>query len=335
MLILALQFAVLAAVIIVAGTVLARCADGIAEATGLGRLLIGSVLLAGATSLPELVVDITAVRVNLPDLAVGDLLGSSLMNLLILAVLDLTQHSRGQMLSRTAAAHAMAGLLSIALTGLVGMGVLTAGRVEGWTLLGIHAWGFAVLIGYALGVRMVFVDQMVTRHALQEHAPPNKDAAQPPRLWKPALGFLLAAIVIILAGPFLSITAGKIAEVSGLGNTFVGTTLVALTTSLPELVASMAALRLGALDLAVGNVFGSNAFNMALFVPLDLFYPGVLFANVCPVHLISVLAVVVATSVVIIGQLYNAERRRRFLEPDAMAVIALILGALAIIYYSG
>jgi len=84
-----LEFLALAAVIAPAGTFLAKSADQIAEITRLGRLLVGSVLLAAATSLPELTVDISAVRQGMPDLAVGDLFGSSLMNLLILAVLDL------------------------------------------------------------------------------------------------------------------------------------------------------------------------------------------------------------------------------------------------------
>ena len=89
--------------IVVAGTYLAKCADANAEITKFGRMLIGSVLLAGATSLPELTVDISAIRLGAPDLAIGDLLGSCLANLLILAVLDLIQRSTGGMLPRRAA----------------------------------------------------------------------------------------------------------------------------------------------------------------------------------------------------------------------------------------
>lgn len=85
MVVVSLEFLALAAVVALAGTFLARSADQIAEITRLGRLLIGSVLLASATSLPELTVDVSAVRQGMPDLAAGDLFGSSLMNLLILA----------------------------------------------------------------------------------------------------------------------------------------------------------------------------------------------------------------------------------------------------------
>ena len=138
--------------------------------------------------------------------------------------------------------------------------------------------------------------------------------------------------MIFLIGPRLAETAGKIAELSGLGSSFVGTTFVALSTSLPELVASITAVRMGAFDLVIGNVFGSNAFNMLLFVPLDFAYPGSLFAVANSAHVISVLAVVVCTSVVIMGQLYLPDSRRRFIEPDAWLVITLIAIALRLVF---
>ena len=135
-----IQFVALSAVVATAGTFLARSADRIAESTGLGRLFVGSVLLAAATSLPELSVDVAAVRGGMIDLAAGDLLGSSLMNLLILAGVDLAQRSGRRMLSREAASHALSATLSIALTGLVGMAVLTAGRLPAVTFLGVGGW---------------------------------------------------------------------------------------------------------------------------------------------------------------------------------------------------
>ncbi len=327
-----LEFGVLAAMIIAAGTVLTRCADAFAEITGAGRLLVGSILLAGATSLPELTVDLSAVRLDLPNLAIGDLIGSSLMNLLILAVMDLTHHARGKMLSRAAAAHALSGTLGIALTALVGVGILIAPRCPNATLFGVHATVWALAIGYGLGVRLVFLDQRVAaRQAVETGAIPEHSHS-PRKLSRYIAGFVAAAAVIFLIGPRLAETAGKIAELSGLGSSFVGTTFVALSTSLPELVASITAVRMGAFDLVIGNVFGSNAFNMLLFVPLDFAYPGSLFAAANSAHVISVLAVVVCTSVVIMGQLYLPDSRRRFIEPDAWLVITLIAGALGLVY---
>lgn len=332
---LVIQFVLIAAVIVAAGTILATAADDIAEATGWGRLLIGSVLLAGATSLPELTVDISAVKLGMADLAVGDLLGSSLMNLLILAVLDLTHYSSGRMLSRTAAAHAMAGLVSVALVSIVGLGLLTTSRAPHWSFLEVHVSIWVVAAGYIWGVRMVFLDQRIALRVAEDSQLLEEKSQQPKSLWKAVLYFVSAAIVILLVGPHLAESAGLIADKSGLGKTFVGTTLVAFSTSLPELVASFAAIRIGAFDLAIGNVFGSNAFNMLLLFPLDAMHAGPLLQSVSPSHLASVLSSVMATSVVIMGQLYHLERRRRFIEPDAWIVIVLILVGLGIVYANG
>lgn len=326
-----LTFLGCAAVIVVAGTFLSKFADAIADLTGFGRLLIGSVLLAGATSLPELTVDISAVRLGAVDLAVGDLLGSSLMNLLILALLDLTVHSSGKMFSRQAAAHALSGTLAAALTALVGLGLLTAKVLEPYSLLGIGPATYLLVAAYLLGVRLIYLDQrMAARVAAESHAiAPTPEMT----LTKAIGGFILCAIAILVAGPFLAHAADELAKQSGLGGTFVGTTLVAFSTSLPELVATLAALRLGAHDLAIGNIFGSNAFNMILLAPLDAIYPGSLLAALAPGHALTCIAVVLATQVTIMGQLYHAEGRRPLIEPDAWLVILIVVGSLGLVYY--
>jgi cation:H+ antiporter len=331
------QFVVCAAVIVVAGTFLTRYADAIAEITKLGRLVIGSVLLAGATSLPELTVDISAIRLGLADLAVGDLMGSSLMNLLILAALDLTTQTRGTMFSRQAAAHALSGSVAAALTAFVCLGLLTAKPLAPFAVLGVSPAIWLLVVAYGLGVRLIYLDQRVSVRSDAEHG------AEPPlppgmTLPKAVAGFAVCALAILIAGPYLAEAAGILAEKSGLGTTFVGTTLVALSTSLPELVSMIAAIRMGAIDLAIGNVFGSNAFNMILLAPLDVLYRdpvhhGSLLAAVSERHAITAVAAVMAMQVAIMGQLYRAESRTRLVEPDAWLVIAIVVGSLALIYY--
>lgn len=335
-----LQFLILAAIVAAAGTFLALSADRIAEITRLGRLLVGSLLLAGATSLPELSVDISAIRKGLADLAVGDLLGSSLMNLLILAVLDLAVRSRGGMLSRQAASHALSGTLSIGLTAIVGLAVLTAGKLPVFTVFNVGGWSMAVVIAYALGARMIFINQRIAARAAADAAEAASAGHPQPEtaphgwagLWKPAAVFLLATAVLIVAGPQLAETAGELADESGLGRTFVGTTLVAVATSLPELVASITAIRVGAFDLVVGNVFGSNAFNMVLFAPLDAVHDGPLFAAANPVHAASAFAVILATVIAVLGQLYSLEHRKRIVEPDAVLMLIVLAGAFLLVF---
>lgn len=335
-----LQFVALAAVVATAGTLLARSADRIAEATGLGRLFVGSVLLAAATSLPELSVDVAAVRAGMTDLAAGDLLGSSLMNLLILAGVDLAQRTGRRMLSREAASHALSATLSIALTGLVAMAVLTAGRLPAFTFLGVGGWSWAILVAWLLGARVIFIDQRISvRAALAAEVVAAREGergltepAPRPGIVAAVAVFAGAAAVLLVAGPQLAHLADALATASGWGRTFVGTTLVAVTTSLPELVASIAAVRLGAFDLAIGNTFGSNAFNMIMFVPLDALHDGPLFAAVSSAHAVTALAVIVATSIAVLGQLYHEEKRIPLVEPDAMLVLLVVIAALAMVY---
>lgn len=325
-----LNFCACGMVIVIAGTVLAKCADTIADLTKLGRLLIGSVLLAGATSLPELIVDITAIRLGIPDLAIGDLLGSSLANLLILALLDLTHHCRGQMLSRRAARHALSGSMSVALAAIVGLSLLTGPMFSHVTLFGVSPGLLLVAAAYIGGIRIVYHDQRVSAGEIdrQEDGGPRV----PGLLSKAILRFVAAAGVILVVGPWMAVAAEDFSDATGLSGTFVGTTLVALSTSLPEFVSSLAAIRMGAFDLAVGNVYGSNSFNMLLMVPLDLVHPGSLMGSVAAGHGITCFAVILATQTSIMGQLYNVEGRCRFVDPDAWLVIAIVVVGLFLVY---
>jgi cation:H+ antiporter len=102
---------------------------------------------------------------------------------------------------------------------------------------------------------------------------------------------------------------------------------------LPEVVTTFSAVRMKAFDLALGNIFGSNCFNMVIFVPLDLADDGSLLSSVSRTHVYTALCVIVVTTVVILGQLYRVEKRKPFLEPDALLAIALILGALTGLYF--
>lgn len=145
-------------------------------------------------------------------------------------------------------------------------------------------------------------------------------------------GFVAAALVIVVTGPFMARAADRLAELTGLGRTFVGTILVAFSTSLPELVATATAVRMGAFDLAVANIFGSNAFNMALLFPLDLAAGSPILAAVSQTHAITCVWTILVTGIVVMGQLYHVENRRRIVEPDALLVIGLVLGWMWLVY---
>jgi len=142
-------------------------------------------------------------------------------------------------------------------------------------------------------------------------------------LGRAVVGFAVAAIVTLAAAPLFAYSAKQLAEATGLGNTFVGTWLVGLSTSLPELVASIAAVRIGAFDLAVGNLFGSNAFNMSIFLWLDLAHPGgSLFAEASKTHALTGVFASILMALGLAAIVYRAKKRFAMIEPDS-ALIAL------------
>lgn len=325
-----IQFALSAAAIAIAGIFLVKSSDTIGELTKLGRLFAGSIFLAGATSLPELLVDVSAINNRMPDLAVGDLMGSSLMNLLILAVADLIHRSPNKIFSRASAQHALSAAISINMTILACLSIFLGSRLPDYRLGEIGLGPVAIGVAYVLGLRLIYRSQ-----GFGVAMPAPKGGSTRLALAKAFSSYAASALVIFIAAPFSTEAAGTIAERSGLGKTFIGTTLVAFTTSLPEVVSTVTAVRMGAFDLAVGNIFGSNSFNMILLIPLDFVHKGNLLGTVSQVHILTGLTVILATSVAVMGQLYQAEKRTRFIEPDAFTVIAIVLGALAALYRLG
>jgi cation:H+ antiporter len=322
-----------ALVIVVAGSFLAKYADQLGEMTGLGRSMAGILLLAAATSLPELAVGCQAGLIGAADLAVGDLLGSSLFNLLILAVLDLTTHTAGKMLTRTTAAHALSVTAGMMLTAIVLFFLLINCPFSIKLPLTTGRLGFgsvAVLAGYLMVMRLIYLDQLVGRLGILEEKPQTELS-----LRHVIAGFLAGTAVIFFAARYLTKTADELAKESELGGTFVGTVFVALVTSLPEISTTLAAVRMKAYDLAVGNILGSNDFNMAALIGIDLFYSQPLLSSVSATHAVTAVAVIIVTAVLIMGLLYRAEKRHWIIEPDAGLVILLVVAAFVVVYWFG
>lgn len=324
------QFILSSLIIIVAGIFLVRFSDRIAEITKLSRLIVGSLFLAAATSLPELFVDISAVKNNMPNLAVGDLMGSSVFNLFILGIADLLHKGSTVIFSRVSAHHAMAALLSIGMTALAGAAILIEHQIELPVVGHFGIISIFIPIAYLFGLRLVYFNQKITNEATPEI---KRHRIKRKPLLKALGGYLLSAGAILIAAPYLSEAAGEIAAQTGLGQGFIGTTLVAFTTSLPELVSTIASVRMGAYDLALGNIFGSNAFNILLLIPLDFINKGSLFSAVSVEHVFTALATIGITSLAVMGQLYQIEKRKSFIEPDAFAVIFLVAITLIVLYW--
>ncbi len=329
-------FAFSALVIAVAGTKLSHYGDRLAEHTGLGRLWIGVVLLAGATSLPEALTAVSASLLDAPNIAAGDLLGAGLSNMLTLALIDLVYREK-RVWRQTALEQALIATLAIVLTGLAGLLIVVRQPVP---IGGVGLGTVAIATIYILGMRVVFRQEDMRRRESERKrlvaSEERRGEAPAGALRRAGLGFAAASLALLAAAPLLAESAKDIAAATGISTTFIGTSLVAVTTSLPELVVSIAAVRLGAFDLAVGNLFGSNAINMALLFVADAAYRrGPLLASIDTAHAVTAFVGILLMSVGLMGIVYRAEQRFVLIEPDSVLMIVGYLLGMGLVYRMG
>jgi cation:H+ antiporter len=325
-----LLFLATAVVIVLAGVRLARYGDVLGEKSGLGRSWIGVVLLAATTSLPELFTGFGATALApLPDIALGDVLGSCMFNLLILSLMDAIQPE--PISARAHQGHAVSIGFGLVLIGVAGIGLVANHRLPtiGW--IGLYS---PVLIGvYFVAMRVIFA------HERRRRAEETQEVAQELQyatitLRSALVHYSLAAAAVIAAALWLPRLGAELARQTELGEAFVGSLFVAITTSLPEIVVSLTAVRIGALDLGIGNVLGSNLFNMLILGLDDVFYRhGPLMADAGPTHSISVMAIVVMNALFLIGLTYKLMTKRFIVTWDTGAIAAVYAVAVTLSYF--
>jgi cation:H+ antiporter len=190
-----------------------------------------------------------------------------------------------------------------------------------------------VIIGaYIVAVRLI---QGNSSHVSQSAALPDIPEGTP-RLRTGIIGFLIASLGLVLVTPIMVESSNEIAVITGLGTTFIGTTLVALVTSLPEMVTTLAAIKIGAADMAIGNLFGSNMFNMFAIGLTDLFFfQGRFLAAIDPAFVLVGILGLLMTGMGLIGNLAKLEKRIWFIEIDALALVLVYFGSLWLLYTRG
>ncbi|MEQ6341769.1 MAG: sodium:calcium antiporter [Gammaproteobacteria bacterium] len=302
-----LQFALCAALIGLAGYQLSRYGDMIAEKTGVGGTWIGVILLATVTSLPELATGISSVTVaNTPNIALGDALGSCVFNLIILMILDFL-HREESIYTRASQGHILSAGFGIILIGFVGFNLLLGEKAEHYSIGHVGIYTPVIVLLYAIAMRTVFLyeQQQMAAYA-REIAARHPDVT----LKQAASRYALAALVVVGAGIWLPFIGKEMAQVMGWNNTFVGTLFIAFATSVPELAVTLAALRIGALDMAIGNLLGSNLFDILIIAVDDLFFlKGPILSHVSQHHAVSALSAVMMSGVAIVGLLYRPTAR--------------------------
>lgn len=326
-------FIISAFITVWAAVKLSTYADVIGEQTKLGGMLAGTLLLAGATSLPEVTTSLTAVYLNNPDIAVSNVFGSNLFNLLILAVFDLI-YRRSHIFRSIGKSHQYSAWIGIMMTTVVFLPMIVPYHfsvfyigIEMILMLLIYLIGLWVLSRKQESVQ----NEIITPPVLNDH---HKNAIS---LKEAAYGFAAASVVTLIAGSFLTITGDAIAIATGLGSSFMGTFLIAGATSLPEVVAVLVAVQLGNYALAVGNILGSNMFNLLILALVDAALRGeAVLQAVHPVTLITILTVLMLTAITLAGMTWikRAERSSKWhILPSSMVVILYgILSYLIFIY---
>ena len=322
-----LQFILASAVVVAAAIKLAEYGDVISIRTGLGGMFIGLILMAGATSLPELLTTINAINQHIPDLAAGNMFGSNMFNMLLLGAIDL-MYFRTRILRKVARRHALSGSFAVFLIVLATFFVMADIDIRiGW--VGLDS--ILLMTVYILGLRII---RSNTRPISTEEPPEIDDSF--PTLKRGLIGFSIATIALVVIMPLLVSSSKGIAEITGLGVGFIGTALVAIVTSLPELVTTITAVRLKVYDMAIGNLLGSNMFNIFILGLSDIFmldgrFMGVITDDFILVGLIGLIMTVMA----LIGNLAKLERRFWVIEIDAFIIVATYFLGMWFIYQRG
>lgn len=328
------KFALCLAIILFAGINLARYGDAIAEKTGLGRVWIGLVLLAAITSMPELVTGVSsAALVGSADLALGTILGSCSLNLAIIALLDIL-YPRTPVLSVASPNHMASAGWGILLVAIAGGAVLAGERLSGLALGWVGIPSILILMLYLVVMWWMFRRERDQQLALAVGA---SSAYKDIPAKKVYFRFALAGTAVIGAGIWLSFIGNEIALTTGWDATFVGSLFLAITTSMPELVVCVAALRLGAVDMAVANILGSNMLNLALVAPVDLFYTKGPILSLASISNLVTAAVVVVMNLIVIAGLRFRERRKILVVSSwySPALVVLYMLAAYVLFTSG
>ncbi len=327
-----LVFAGAAAAVWAAGTRIAGYADAIAEATGIGRGLLGIVLLGGVTSLPEMAVASTASLAGHPALSVNDLLGSAAINVVIIAVADAVL-GRGAITSVLASPGVLLqGVLGIVLLAMVVGATMTMDV----PLLGASAWTWLLLCATAVALWVVARSNSASawkavRKPGQEKPAASQHRAQAlrPVITKTAV----AGALILVAGFLLAKSAEAIAVQTGLGTSFVGAVLLGASTSLPEVSTVIAAVRLGRYEMAVSDIFGTNVFNIAIIFAVDALYDGPpVLAEVGPFAGFAALLAIVLTALYLAGMIERRDRTVARMGYDSLAALGAYGAGIAVLY---
>ena len=327
-----LKFAVCTIIIFFSGKRIAKYGDVIAEKTGLGGLWIGVVLVAIATSLPEIFTGVgSTLFVNAPNLTIGNLFGANTYNLLNIAALDFL-HKGTPLLSSVSIGQLLTAGLSLIPLSIAAVGIFLSSKLPQLSFVNISLYSILILVTYIFSIRIIFRFEKGQQKVLKEL---NKEEEalfkyNDISLKKAYIFYAVFAAMIAGAGIWLAYIGTDLAQLLGLGQNFVGSLFIGFTTTLPEITVSVAALRIGAKELAVANMFGSNLFNMSIIFLNDVLYrKAPIFQVLSQQHIFTAGVVIFMTTIVCAGLILKPKKKMalRLSNYAIVLIITFILGA--------
>jgi cation:H+ antiporter len=255
------KFLGLLVLVYVFGTKAAKSADIIAEKKGLAKAFMGVVFISAVTSFPELFTGISAVTiVDSPDLAMGEIMGSCIFNLLIIALIDVA-FRKNNFFQLKGKINILPMAFSFILINVLTLAIAAKFKLA---ILNVSVFSVLIFILYLFFLRIIFKERKVKDYDKTKFAKVN--------LKKEMLLFIISSIIIIAVGIYLPVVGKEIAQLMHWNDSFVGVIFLAFVTSFPELVVSLSTARMGAFDMLLGNITGSNLFNVAIVFFIDIFY---------------------------------------------------------------
>jgi cation:H+ antiporter len=323
---------VAAVVIAAAGWRLAGYADRLADMTGVGEAVAGMLFLGATTSLPGIMTSTLAAAHGYPELAVSNALGGIAAQTVFLVIADFCH--RGANLEHAAASSAniLQGTLLISILALL----MVAMAVPGVQVWAVHPVTPLTLLGYVYGLHLV-KDARTEPTWRPEYTSdtredePDEEVAGRAELIRMAARFAGLALVVAVAGFALERAAVPLASKSGLGQTVVGGLFTAVASSLPELITTIAAVRRGALTLAVSGIVGGNAFDTLFVAVSDVAYrEGSIYEALTQRQLFLMALTILMTGVLLMGLVRRERRGFANIGFESWIILFLYLGAIGV-----
>lgn len=335
-----IQLIAAAILILISSKYLVSSSAKIATKIGLGHTFVGIVLLATATSLPELATGISSITLaNAPDLAAGAAFGSNIVNLLIVAIADV-MWPRGPMLASVSRGPIIVAILGIAIILIATLST----AIHHWTEILDHWYisplSIVLILFFLLATYIVYridnTNDDSDNSKKQDKGAKNKFDYETKRAFA---FYIISALCIIGTSIWLAEVGDRLAETLQWEESFVGTQFLAISTSLPELATTIAALRLGNPEMAVANLLGSNLFNMGFILFADelALTGGSLWSSISISHVVTGLTGIFMTLIIVAALLIRQHHPKSFsfksvTTESSILIIVYIIASIALFY---